>query len=275
MEENSPLDNTMDVQPSKQNDKRLLLTNNTGHTINAPHTGYNNGSKLGCNDTFEDCSILGQFYCSDMYKFPTSWSFQNCRQYCGWCNVDPSTLGQTSTTPRTTLKPSVPPNVCLYKGQSYKQGDIWQDDCSYNCTCNAAGIYHCRALCPTYENLPNEYCQLVQESGQCCPKLSCVSRSPFIHRPCRYNGTQYKIGDTWQTSCETSCTCIGDIGASCFGSGLVCLNWDSLPSICHLEPVQPGLCCQQVTCPFGVIVNIPREYKRQYPSSAAHRYNYV
>ena len=36
-----------------------------------------------CVDNYPDCPSLGSFYCTDTYR---TWSMQNCRKYCNWCN---------------------------------------------------------------------------------------------------------------------------------------------------------------------------------------------
>ena len=262
-------------QSRKHQNKRYLLTNNAGQSTNAQLTGHNNGSKLDCNDTYENCASLGQFYCTDIYKYNGSWSFRNCRQYCGWCGIDPKELGH----PSTTAKSSVRPHMCLYKGQSFKPREFWQDGCKHNCTCNDKGVYKCRPLCPTYEGLPS-VCKLVPVVGQCCAKLTCheiTTTFPIIQTSCIYNGKHYYNDGEWQVGCEKSCKCkhydiMGGFFESC---SALCLNWINLPSICHLEPVPTGLCCQQVTCRSDVIINIPKAYRQQYPSTSNHNYTYV
>ena len=271
-------DDTMAGQSRKHQDKRYLLTNNVGQSTKSQLTGHNNGSKLHCNDTYENCASLGQFYCTDIYKYNGSWSFQNCRQYCGWCGIVPTELGY----PSTTANSSVRPHTCLYKGQSFKPGEFWQDGCQSNCTCNDEGVYECRPLCPTYINLPS-VCKLVPVVGQCCGRMSCATTPPLIYylttRPnsCLYKGKRYFPDEEWQVGCEKSCKCKSDMGgvhSSCIS---LCLNWNNLPifSICHLEPVPQGLCCQQLKCRSDVIINIPKAFKQQYPLTAAHNYTYV
>ena len=39
----------------------------------------------------------------------------------------------------------VSPDVCVYKGKSYSQGQQWYDGCDYKCVCEngAQGLYTC------------------------------------------------------------------------------------------------------------------------------------
>ena len=48
----------------------------------------------------------------------------------------------------TARPPTTAPAVCQYKGQSYSQGQSWQDGCLYNCSCEdaAIGFYRCKNL---------------------------------------------------------------------------------------------------------------------------------
>ncbi|XP_052781575.1 uncharacterized protein LOC128218079 isoform X2 [Mya arenaria] len=97
-----------------------------------------------------------------------------------------------------------------------------------------------------FENCKN-YC------GLCNYTTSCV-----------YKGQSYQQDQTWLDGCSQSCTCT-DASKGVYTCGNVCLNWENLPSICHLEPPSPGLCCEQPRCPDNVIINIPPTYKDQYP----------
>ncbi|KAL3859113.1 hypothetical protein ACJMK2_009345 [Sinanodonta woodiana] len=63
---------------------------------------------------------------------------------------------------------------CLYKGQPYSQGAIWDDGCDLECVCENAhvGFYRCHKKCPTYINLPLG-CTESQVAGECCPTIKC------------------------------------------------------------------------------------------------------
>lgn len=189
-----------------------------------------------------------------------------------------------SPTQTTLQPPSTKAAVCLYKGKSYTQGQTWQDACQYNCSCDDAsiGYYRCKNLCPDYQQLPPD-CKLVTVQGQCCPRLDCsitvdVSTNPPIiisaNKYCSYKGHFYTQDQTWNDGCSQTCTCT-DASRGFYSCGSVCLNWDGLPAICHLEDAPPGMCCKQPNCPAGVIINIPVSYKTQYPSSVNPNYNYV
>ncbi|CAG2185497.1 COL6A [Mytilus edulis] len=58
------------------------------------------------------------------------------------CPVDPQyeIITGVRTTPSSKQGRS---NVCIYKGQAYKQGAIWEDGCDYTCTCEdeLKGVY--------------------------------------------------------------------------------------------------------------------------------------
>ncbi|KAK3591361.1 hypothetical protein CHS0354_040323 [Potamilus streckersoni] len=74
--------------------------------------------------------------------------------------------------------PGLPKSVCVYRGQSYTQGQQWFDDCDYKCTCEEAekGIYRCSRRCATYDpsSLPAQ-CKLVQDPQDpfCCKVPQC------------------------------------------------------------------------------------------------------
>ncbi|XP_060567789.1 mucin-2-like isoform X2 [Ruditapes philippinarum] len=166
--------------------------------------------------------------------------------------------------------------VCEYKNKQYTQGQHWTDGCQYNCSCEdaAIGYYRCRNLCPVYSQIPPG-CKLVQ--GHCCPTIDCPfsTQQPPITITwnykafCTYKGQYYTQAQTWNDGCSQSCTCT-DADRGMYSCRAVCLNWNNLPSICHLEDPAPPLCCQQPKCPSGVIINIPKAYKDQYPG-----YSYV
>ncbi|XP_052816208.1 uncharacterized protein LOC128242861 isoform X2 [Mya arenaria] len=176
---------------------------------------------------------------------------------------------------QTTIAPT-----CDYKGTHYHQGDMWTDGCNYNCSCVDAsiGYYRCRDLCPKYTNLPPG-CTVEKQPGDCCGQPTCAIGQVSTIAPivivggtsfCRYKGQSYLQDQTWNDGCSQACTCT-DATRGVYTCGNLCLNWDNLPAICHLEPPAPGLCCEQPRCsPAGVIINIPISYKDQYPG-----YNYV
>ncbi|XP_046329184.2 uncharacterized protein ZK643.6-like [Haliotis rufescens] len=73
-------------------------------------------------------------------------------------------------------KPDCPSlsNVCVYKGQSYQQGQTWVDGCDYRCTCTdgKTGHYQCKSRCVNWNLLPS--CHLDNPApGKCCPTPNC------------------------------------------------------------------------------------------------------
>jgi len=142
---------------------------------------------------------------------------------------------------------------CFYKGNVYSEGDAWQDGCEFNCTCQdgATGQYYCIEQCPTYKNLPTE-CSLEKNPGECCPTLKC----PYATgEGCYYKNQTYQEGSTWQDGCQYDCTCQdGHTGSyNCVG---ICQDWStSLPSECHMESPDPGMCCPRPVCPAPIKVD--------------------
>ena len=267
--------------------QQTSTTTQTPTTSDGRITDCKNGSKVCCYDVFPHCKNLGRFYCSDIYMQPESYTFKNCRKYCGWCGIYPKEFQQTSTTTQPynpnrisqMTSTTVQQELCQYKGKLYKQGDVWQDGCQYNCSCvNATlGYYICRSLCPSYVGLPHAC--LVTVAGQCCPRLDCVAPTEpehhlVLYNYCYYKGHHYRQNDRWQDGCDASCTCT-NAHRGYYSCGSVCLNWDSLPKICQLDPALPGHCCKQPTCPANIIINVPKAYKQQYPRSPSHNYAYV
>ncbi|XP_035826806.1 uncharacterized protein LOC101848762 [Aplysia californica] len=116
-----------------------------------------------CIDKNPDCKTYQSGLCTDMNYRP--FAMDNCRKFCGFCN-------QTGV-------PS-PNDVCVYKGQAYKQGDAWYDGCDKICVCdNAAfGYFRCDDRCPKYLNLPSG-CTLQDVPGQCCKGLQCNTPGTF------------------------------------------------------------------------------------------------
>ncbi|XP_070207007.1 uncharacterized protein [Littorina saxatilis] len=143
------------------------------------------------------------------------------------------------------------PAGCFYKGKVYNAGDMWQDGCAYNCTCDdgATGQYFCIDQCPTYNNLPPE-CSLDKKPDQCCPELKC----PYeIGEGCQYKNKTYPQGSTWQDGCEYDCTCQDGRNGHYTCTG-ICQDWSALPKTCHLEDPSPGMCCPRPVCPPGIVV---------------------
>lgn len=64
---------------------------------------------------------------------------------------------------------------CVYKQTVYKQGQMWNDGCNYNCTCDDAsrGHYKCDDRCPQYFYLPPQCHYLQDPKDSCCQVANC------------------------------------------------------------------------------------------------------
>ncbi|KAL8615546.1 hypothetical protein ACOMHN_016123 [Nucella lapillus] len=68
--------------------------------------------------------------------------------------------------------------MCLYHGKDYKEGDRWNDGCTYECSCmnSAQNIVVCTERCTRWElSASLTACKLVQEDNECCPRLECIN----------------------------------------------------------------------------------------------------
>ncbi|XP_041376891.1 uncharacterized protein LOC121389362 [Gigantopelta aegis] len=120
------------------------------------------------------------------------------------CQV-PSCKSANTNNPDTYLKgvygtlsgSSLPPDKqnpmpkkaeCVYHGRSYKQGDKWDDGCSYTCECldDHTGAYKCKEMCPRYPMLPSQCTMVNDPQNKCCQTPSCPGVNP----------TPYPIGYT-------------------------------------------------------------------------------
>ncbi|XP_041376878.1 uncharacterized protein LOC121389349 [Gigantopelta aegis] len=108
------------------------------------------------------------------------------------CSVPSCIFTPTNTqitgTGRPTTKPGVSPNpavnptphpkdVCVYRGQSYSQGQTWYDGCDFKCVCEdgTGGVYRCNNRCPSYKSIPKE-CSFVPDPKDpfCCRVPKCT-----------------------------------------------------------------------------------------------------
>ncbi|XP_078338507.1 uncharacterized protein LOC111134355 isoform X1 [Crassostrea virginica] len=64
---------------------------------------------------------------------------------------------------------------CLYNGQVYTQGQMWDDGCKFTCTCLNAGTgdYKCREKCPSYQNLASTCVMVTDTNDPCCMVPKC------------------------------------------------------------------------------------------------------
>ncbi|XP_048730399.2 kielin/chordin-like protein [Ostrea edulis] len=153
-----------------------------------------------CVDLEPDCADYEQSACDPPYD---TWARKHCAKHCGYCG--PTT---SRTTPPTT--PAVVKTNCVYRGKDYQFGEVWQDGCTYNCTCGAGNAYRCSTICATFTNPPAN-CHYQAIDGECCRKLICSSGSnvPVLSDTgCLYNRKKYDQGESWMDGCSINCTCV-------------------------------------------------------------------
>uniref|UniRef100_K1S478 Kielin/chordin-like protein n=1 Tax=Magallana gigas TaxID=29159 RepID=K1S478_MAGGI len=153
-----------------------------------------------CADELPDCAAYGQSACVAPYD---TWARKNCAKTCKYC-------GDITIAPPVTSTAAAPKTDCLYRGTTYKLGDVWQDGCQYNCTCGAGRAYRCSTICPTFINTTAN-CHYQAIDGECCRRLVC-SDSPntpvLSDTGCIYNRTKYLEGQSWSDGCSINCTCV-------------------------------------------------------------------
>ncbi|XP_046570033.1 uncharacterized protein LOC124278355 [Haliotis rubra] len=196
-----------------------------------------------CEDVKPNCPEYGLDSCT---KF-APWAHENCRKYCGFCQVQSTGFyGQ-----------------CFYQGKTYKQGEKWEDGCSYNCECvdGSTGAYKCTNKCPVYNNLPTA-CTLVSTPGDCClhpvcdfnKKVVTSQGSALGHTAsgvnvCVYNGNNYYQGQTWAVGCDLRCTC-NDATQGSYRCQSFCPQYGKLPTDCVMTK-DPAQCCASPQCTFS------------------------
>ena len=124
-----------------------------------PGVNRMNEKMTQCEDKIPDCERYQPDLCNSQTN--ASFALENCRQFCNLCNENVDLT-------------SLPSDVCVYNGETYKQGEAWYDGCDRTCVCeNAAfGYYRCDDRCPEFLDLP-EGCLMVSVPGQCCRSLYC------------------------------------------------------------------------------------------------------
>ncbi|XP_053402495.1 cysteine-rich motor neuron 1 protein-like [Mercenaria mercenaria] len=184
------------------------------------------------------------------------------------CQTDMCNINCNSTYSSTTMatsptvpvsKPTAPTSFCIYKSKTYNQGDVWQDGCRYNCTCEDAkiGFYRCQDLCPVWNNLPSG-CTLEKKPGECCSHPNCggtTLQPGLIANTCYSGGKYYHEGEQWKDGCKYKCTC-QDGKTGRWDCQSLCLQWN-LPPSCHLDPPPADKCCQVPVCPSNVQLQYP------------------
>ncbi|XP_060081054.1 uncharacterized protein LOC132560404 [Ylistrum balloti] len=169
--------------------------------------------------------------------------------------------GQTYTNNPVTQQP--PPQVCVYKGRQYSQGQRWQDGCDYTCECVDASIgrYKCVQRCTNLVNVPLN-CQLkYNPQDPCCPNPDCGSvptpgpgsTFPPGYNPtpstkyCIYNGVPYRQGQSWDVGCEKRCVC-EDATTGIVNCDERCPTYPALHEGCRLLTDPNDQCCQAPLC---------------------------
>jgi hypothetical protein len=258
----------MSMQGSATLGREFYISGHTSATDQCDSFGWMMiSTKTGC--SFEAADKKPSFY----YAPGTTqahWGFTNPLKGDVFAIQAHPTCYQPTDKPHTTQAP-----YCEYKGKQYTQGQYWQDGCQYNCTCEDAsvGFYKCTDLCPRYTALPAG-CSLVTKPGDCCAQPDCpnpgvniVTQAPLVivgGGGCIYKGKTYGQDQTWNDGCSSTCTCT-DAKLGLYSCRGLCLTWNNLPSVCHLDDAPPGLCCQQPKCPASIIVTVPKGFEKQYP----------
>ncbi|CAE1253244.1 unnamed protein product [Acanthosepion pharaonis] len=69
---------------------------------------------------------------------------------------------------------------CYYKGQMYKQGETWYDECSLRCFCEDAqtGYYHCTDRCFSFSSIPADCTSKPDPNDpKCCKVFDCGKKN--------------------------------------------------------------------------------------------------
>ncbi|XP_076470008.1 uncharacterized protein LOC143300296 [Babylonia areolata] len=168
------------------------------------------------------------------------------------------------------------PSTCLYNGKSYRQGQTWDDGCSYTCVCvdELAGKYRCSEKCPRYDNLAAT-CTLVPDpKDPCCKLASCPELVPSTQPPtggavttpsgqtptvgstpvppdvCVYGNNFYKQGQQWYDGCDKVCRC-EDTSRNFYRCDERCAKFDNMPAGCTMVPdPRDPTCCKIPDCPL-------------------------
>ncbi|XP_053376973.1 uncharacterized protein LOC123528762 [Mercenaria mercenaria] len=245
-----------------------------------------------CEDNLSTCSLLDPgYYCVGEFL---QYGYDNCRKTCNLCSTTtiatttiatPTSVVSTAgilvsreTTTRQTTTTLRPEEACNFNGHLYSKGQTWNSGTKI-CTCEdpSVGYYKCTDRCPDYQTsgIP-PVCHIVKVQGQ-CPTVQCPAGVTFkpqnitvtVPGLCEYKGQYYSQDMTWDDGCRQTCTCT-DASSGLATCRSLCLNFNSLPSICHLDDPPQGKCCMQPKCPENVFIPIPIAYKDQYPG-----YQYV
>ncbi|XP_035828904.1 uncharacterized protein LOC101847773 [Aplysia californica] len=198
-----------------------------------------------------------------------------------------------SSKPPQSSNPLVPRTLgCFMKRRVYRQGESWDDGCSYRCTCEdeVTGDYSCDERCPPLPDLPSTCSLVVDPRDSCCQVASCTPPSdlvpdlvtvtpnplnpgaptvqmlaPPIKGVCLYKGQYLRRGQVYYDGdCDKVCTC-EDVDNNLVRCRDVCAK--IAPSAgCTLipDPDNPT-CCQVEECPLPPTLTPPSKPDYQRP----------
>ncbi|KAK3581064.1 hypothetical protein CHS0354_033850 [Potamilus streckersoni] len=161
---------------------------------------------------------------------------------------------------------------CTYNGVQYKQGELWEDGCDFNCICEDAsnGFYRCVEKCVHYGNLPTPACFLIDDPiNPCCKIPKCIFVNNFIThighvtttpKPrgeyCVYEGTEYRQGQSWYDGCSYKCTC-ENAAQNVYRCMSRCPEYLDVQPGCHTipDPRDPSCCVIPQCAVTGTFTN--------------------
>ncbi|KAK7493781.1 hypothetical protein BaRGS_00014922 [Batillaria attramentaria] len=171
---------------------------------------------------------------------------------------------QVTTTASSPFMGGVPDACyyCVYNGRYYRQGEEWDDGCSFRCRCeDAVNKYHqCTPKCASYTNVPLG-CRMVPDpkDPQCCKMPECDSATGTGgsltggNSPLGFTGTFQGTGrpagaNIQNTGYRTSCIYKGQIYAQGATWHDGCQRYAALPSGCNLVQDPNDQCCVVAQC---------------------------
>ncbi len=169
------------------------------------------------------------------------------------------------------LKPVPEPfEGCLFKNETYIQGERFYDGCEQQCQCMGFGDMVCLSRCPpTAIPAPGQDCYTLQDaSDPCCNITVCDdpvlspeenvakesnNKSPRLLDGCSHNGKTYSFEEEFHEGCDQFCVCLEDGEVFCsdikcpsaFGLDVInpfCLEWDNHDNFVP----EPPMCCPPV-----------------------------
>ncbi|KAK7104740.1 uncharacterized protein [Littorina saxatilis] len=138
---------------------------------------------------------------------------------------------------------------CQYKDSPYADGAYWTDtELCTSCTCEG-GHVSCHATCE--EPLTPEDCVNPvrrTEENSCCEVIVCEPTDPVEgEEECEYNGTVYRLGDTFTTDCSL-CMCVHGNSVNCSFASCPAIQLPEPSILCPFPHVQRDGCCDTVVC---------------------------